>query len=99
MFSYIHPDIKCMPLIRPGRTLYVGHEEILQLVIDVRSALGEHRVDWEEFAERGDGRVVCIGRSVMFTATGEIPGPYFECILTFRDGLVIQLESQPRSDA
>jgi hypothetical protein len=50
-------------------------------------------------AKRGDGRVVCIGRSVMLTATGEIPGQYFECLLTFRDGLVIQLESQPRSDA
>ena len=35
MFSYIHPDIRWMSLTRPGRTLYVGHEETMQFVIDV----------------------------------------------------------------
>jgi ketosteroid isomerase-like protein len=99
MFAYIHPDIRCMPVTRPGRTLYVGHEETMQLIIDVRSSLGEHRIDWQEFSELDDGRLVCIGQPVMIREDGEVFLPFFECFLTFRDGLVIQLESRPRADS
>jgi hypothetical protein len=59
-----------MRLTRPGRTLYVGHEATMQFVIDVRSSLGEHRIEWEEVAELSDRRVLCMGRPLMNADAG-----------------------------
>lgn len=97
MFTFIHPDITWMPLTRPGRTLYVGHEATMELLQDNSRALGEFRLDWDEFTMLSDGRVVCPGQIVVITGTGETLGQRFECALTFRDGLVVELASRPRS--
>ena len=100
MLSYLHRDITWMPLAtRPNRIVYAGHAETMQLVKDQRAALGDFRIEWEEFSELDDGRLVCPGQSVTTTDTGETSGLSFICYLTFRDGLVYDLESESPADA
>ena len=100
MLSYLHRDITWMPLAtRPNRVVYAGHADTMQLVKDQRAALGDFRIQWEEFSELDDGRLVCPGQTVSTTDTGEVPGLSFVCYLTFRDGLVYDLESESRADA
>jgi ketosteroid isomerase-like protein len=98
MLSYLHRDITWMPFAtRPGRTVYAGHADTLQLVKDQRAAMGSFRIEWEKFTELDDGRLVCPGQTVTTTDIGETPGLSFVCFLTFRDGLVYDLESEPRA--
>ena len=100
MLPYLHRDITWMPLAtRPNRIVYAGHAETMQLVKDQRAALGDFRIEWEEFSELDDGRLVCPGQSVTTTDTGETSGLSFICYLTFRDGLVYDLESESPADA
>jgi hypothetical protein len=56
-------------------------------------------IEWEEFSELDDGRLVCPGQTVTTTDTGETPGLSFICYLTFRDGLVYDLEGESPADA
>jgi hypothetical protein len=93
MLSYLHAKVTWEPVTRPGRSFYNGHAETLQLVKDIRDALGEFRISWDELNELNDGRVVCAGHIVLISETGETPGPFIESVLTFRDGLIIDLES------
>jgi ketosteroid isomerase-like protein len=99
LLSYLHPKVTWEPVTRPGRSFYLGHAETLQLVNDVRDALGAFRIEWEQITELGDGRVVCAGHIVLITDAGEAPGPFVESTLTFRDGLIVDLASRPRSDS
>jgi ketosteroid isomerase-like protein len=97
MLSYLDPHVTWRPMTRPGRSLYRGHSAMAQLVKDVREALGKYRLDWESFTDHGDGRVLCRGQIILISDSGEAPGPSFDCILTFRDGLIIGLETRPRN--
>jgi ketosteroid isomerase-like protein len=100
MLSYLHRDITWMPLAtRPNRIVYAGHADTMQLLKDNRAALGNFRIEWDEFSELDDGRLVCPGQTVTITDNGEVPGLSFVCYLTFRDGLVYDLESESRADA
>jgi hypothetical protein len=99
MLSYLHPKVTWEPVTRPGRSFYVGHAESLQLVKDIREALGEFRIDWADISELSDGRVVCAGHIVLITYAGEAPGPFIEATLRFRDGLIIDLESRRLTDS
>jgi ketosteroid isomerase-like protein len=98
MLAYLHPKVTWEPVTRPARSFYVGHAETLQLVTDLREALGEFRIDWEEICELSDGRVVCAGHIVLITDDGEAPGQFIEATLRLQDGLIIGLESRPRND-
>lgn len=80
-----------------GARVYAGHADTLQLVKDQRAAMGSFRIEWEEFTELDDGRLVCPGQTVTITDIGETLGLSFVCFLTFRDGLVYDLESEPRA--
>jgi ketosteroid isomerase-like protein len=100
MLSYLHRDITWMPLAtRPKRIVYAGRADTMQLVKDNRAALGDFRIEWEEFSQLDDGRLVCAGQTLSITDTGEVPGFAFVCYLTFRDGLVFDLETESLSDA
>jgi ketosteroid isomerase-like protein len=100
MLSYLHRDITWMPLAtRPNRIVYAGHADTMQLVKDNRAALGTFRIEWEEFSQLDDGRLVCAGQTMTITDTGETPGLSFVCYLTFRDGLLFDLETESLADA
>jgi ketosteroid isomerase-like protein len=100
MLSYLDPDITWMPLAtRPNRIVYAGHADTMRLVKDQRAALGDFRIEWEEFSELDDGRLVCPGQTITITDTGETRRLSFVCYLRFRDGLVHDLETESLDDA
>jgi ketosteroid isomerase-like protein len=99
MLSYLHPDITLMPLAtQPKRVVYAGHPDTMQLIKDNHAALGDFRIEWEEYSQLDDGRLVCAGQTMTITDAGETPGISFVCYLTFRDGLVWDFETESLSD-
>jgi ketosteroid isomerase-like protein len=98
MFTFIHPEISWWPVTRPGRTHYFGHVQTRQMLEDLHHTLGRFRVEWDEFVELSDGRVVCPGQTILITDAGEVPAGLVDCLVTLRDGLIIEVESQPRSE-
>jgi ketosteroid isomerase-like protein len=97
MLALIHPDIVCYPLTRPGLTRYEGHSGFLRLIKDSRRARGDYRLEYDEITERPDGRVLARGRLMRSTDAGDVVAERMDVVVTFRDGLVIGLESQPVS--
>jgi ketosteroid isomerase-like protein len=99
MLALVHPAVVWQPLTRPARTEYVGHAGTRAMVDDLRRALGDYRIDFDEFVELADGRISADGEVVRTTPGGEIRGPQVVCVLTLLDGLVIGLDSTEQSDA
>jgi ketosteroid isomerase-like protein len=93
VLALVHPEVVWQPLTRPGRSVYVGHAGTRAMIDDLRDALGEFRVHFDEVVDLPDGRVAARGRIVRTTEDGEVGGPDVDITLTLRDGLVIGLES------
>jgi ketosteroid isomerase-like protein len=96
VLALVHPDVVWHPLTRPGLSLYRGHDGARAMLADLRSALGEFYVEFDEYDELADGRVVCRGHIVRSEREPAVPS--FECVATFLDGLLVGFESTPRSD-
>lgn len=90
--ALVHPDVTWMPLSRPGRSLYVGHDGTRALLADSRSQLGEFQTVWDGIVDVGPDRVDAIG-TVVRAATGE-RGRSVVAHFTLRDGMVLAMETE-----
>lgn len=94
MLAFVHPQVVWRPLTRPGLTQYSGHAGALTMLRDMRSALGEYRMDFDAMSELPDGSVLGVGRVVQMTEDGEVAGPRIETVFEIRDGLVAGVDSR-----
>jgi ketosteroid isomerase-like protein len=94
VIALTHPNVVCQPLVRPGLSVYHGHERMGELVADMHAVHGEYTVVIDELIDEG-AKVTAEARIM---SPGKLPQPV-RSIYTFRDGLIATIESEPGSAA
>ncbi len=82
---------------RPGRVSYSGHDGILQMLVDIRAANGNHWIELDDIVEVERNLISARGRVVALDADGEPVSAAIEMLMTMRDGLVHRVETGPRT--
>lgn len=95
MLALVHPDVVWRPLTSTGRSEYRGYQGTIQMLDDIRAAIGEYRMEFEELHQLPAGNVMGLGRVYRKVDGEEVAGPPVEALFGFRDGLVVSLDSLP----
>lgn len=93
------PEVVCMPVTRPGRSLYEGHAGMARLVADLRAVWGRYRVKAEDAGgacpDEDGGVRVRLRLLVAETDAGDMAVEPVLTEFTVRDGLVTRIVSTP----
>jgi hypothetical protein len=93
------PRVVCLPVTRPGRSVYEGHAGMAVLVRDLRAVWGHYRVKAEEAGgarpDGAGGELVRLRLLVAETDAGDMAVAPVLTEFTVRDGLVTRIESTP----
>ncbi len=57
MLALMDPQITWITSVRPGLSMYYGHEGMTQYAADLRAALGSYRVEFEDITADDGGQV------------------------------------------
>lgn len=99
VLGLVDPQVVLMPVARPARRLYAGHEGAALLVEDLHMLYGRYRLDIKEIVagaggHPGEAVVTARVRVVQQTGGGEVWGPPVLAEFTVRGGLVALLRSR-----
>jgi hypothetical protein len=92
VLALVDEKIICMPLVRPGLSMYQGHDGMARLVRDLHAVYGDYCVKIDEITEQGM-TVTVQARIFPEPGLGPPPLPVIS-VYTLRDGLVTTIESQ-----
>lgn len=93
-FLLVDPKVICFALVRPGLSVYHGHEGVASLITYMHAAYGNYQVEIEEVTEVPGLEVTVRARVVPEPGYQEPPPPSVTRY-TFRDGLIAAMESEP----
>jgi ketosteroid isomerase-like protein len=99
MLALLHPEVVCTPLVRPGLSVYEGHEAMIKLVGDVHNQHGDYRVEIDEITQDADPQgvvtVTVQARILPEPGCGRPATVPVATVYTVRDGMIIAIESTP----
>jgi SnoaL-like domain len=87
------PDVACQPLVRPGLSVYYGHDGMAELVRDMHAAHGRYQVEIAEITEN-DGPQVTV-QAVIVPEPGHGQPRPVSSVYAFRGSLITSIESSP----
>lgn len=94
LLALADPEIICEPLVRPGRSLYEGHDGLVRFVGDMHAAFGRYQLEVGKITER-DGTKLAVQARILPESGREPMAPTSIIIVfTFRDGLIAQVEGK-----
>jgi hypothetical protein len=94
VLALVHPQVSCEPLVRPGLTVSYGHKGVIMLVAAMHAAHGRYQFEIGEITEQPGPRVTVQATIVPEPGRNQPPLPVTS-VYTFRDGLIISIESGP----
>lgn len=94
----VDPKVTCFPLVRPGLSVYHGHEGVPSLVAFMHAAYGSYQIEVEEISE-APGPGVTVRARIVPEPGYQQPPPPIVTKYTFRDGLIASIESHPANAA
>jgi hypothetical protein len=84
-----HESITLRPALRPGRALYIGHAGVRERLAELQQSFGHYSLACDHTVELDDDKTEVRGR-LLPTGADEIE---FVCVVTVRDGLVVDMET------
>jgi hypothetical protein len=99
VLALVDPGITCMPLMRPGRAVYEGHEGMVCFVSDMHAAFGSYQVEMGKITERGGSGVTAQIR--ILPESGDRLRPPLSAVISFTlcDGLITLAEGNESKPA
>lgn len=88
----VHPRATLMPSTRPARSVYFGSGQVMQMLEDVRRALGPFEIVFHDFIEDDDGRVTASGHLMARDDAGRLSRVPITTKFTVEDGLIVHME-------
>ncbi len=97
MFALTDPAVVCLPLVRPGLTMYSGHDGMVRLDHDMHAVHGRYQLEFGQITEKEitekDGQEVTVeARILPEPVLGQPPFPV-TTVHIVRDGLITWVES------
>src|SRR5438046_9795070 len=77
VLALVDPQVVCRPLVRPGLSVYYGHDGMAQLVSAMHAAHGDYQVEIGEVTEQGgpEGATVTVQATIVHEpGRGQPPG-------------------------
>jgi SnoaL-like protein len=93
MLALVHPDVTCRPLVRPGLTVYHGHDGIVRLASDMHATHGHYQIKITRITEQPGPQLTVQAWIIPEPGRGtQLP---VTSVYTLRDGLITTIESFP----
>jgi SnoaL-like domain len=92
VLALVDPEIVCMPLVRPGRTLYEGHDGMVRFVNDMHAAFGSYQFEMHKITEQEGPQVTAQARMLPESGRRPLPPLSVVVVFTLRDGLITLAE-------
>jgi hypothetical protein len=93
VLALVDPQIVCQPVVRPGLTVYHGHDGMVRLVHDMHAAHGRYQVRTDSITEQAEAKVTVQARIFANAGSDQAPIPVTS-VFTLQDGLIITIESE-----
>ncbi len=98
MLALVDPTVICEPLVRPGRSMYEGHDGMARFVSDMHTGFGRYQYEIGEITER-DGAKLAVQARILPESTGTpMPPTSVLIVFTLRDGLITFVEGEQAAD-
>ena len=100
MLALVDPEVVCLPLVRPGQSVYYGHAAMAKLVEYMHTVHGEYRVQigavTEERARAGRTKVTVEASIYPEPGPGRPVVMRVTSVYTVEHGRITWIESKPR---
>ncbi len=94
LLALADPGIICEPLVRPGRSLYEGHDGLVSFVGDMHAAFGRYQLEVDKITERDGTRLAVQARMLPESGREPMAPTSIIIVFTFRDGLIAHVEGE-----
>jgi SnoaL-like protein len=95
VLALVDPEITCIPLVRPGLSVYEGHDGMARFVSDMHLAFGRYQFEIGEITERGEAELAVQARIVPESERKPMPPTSVVIAFTLRNSLIIFMEGDP----
>jgi hypothetical protein len=93
MVALTAPDVTWRSAVRPGLTLYEGHEGIRRYAADLRAAWDPFRIEIDTVGNDEPGQATVRVRVIRRGEHGDLPPMLVRAVFTVREGLVTAMEA------
>jgi len=93
ILALVDPQVVCHPLVRPGLSVYRGHDGMIRLSEDMHALHGQYDFEIDQVAEDGD-KITAFARILPEAGLGQQELPVMS-VYVLQDGLIVSIESQP----
>jgi hypothetical protein len=93
IIARVDPQVICHPLVRPGLSVYRGHDGMIRLSEDMHALHGQYEFTADDVIEDGD-KVTVYARILPEAGLGQQEMPVMS-VYTLEGGLILSIESQP----
>lgn len=94
LLALTDPGIICEPLVRPGRSLYEGHDGLVRFVGDMHAAFGHYQFEVDKITERDGAQLAVQARLLPESGREPMAPTSIIIVFTFRDGLIALAEGE-----
>jgi SnoaL-like domain len=95
MLALVDPEIICVPLVRPGLSVYEGHDGMACFVSDMHAAFGRYQFEIDKITERDGAKLAVQTRILPESGRKPMPPTSILIIFTLCDGLITFVEGEP----
>ena len=92
MLALTDPTVLCQPLVRPGLTMYSGHDGIIRLDHDMHAVHGRYQVEFGTITEKDGQQVTVEARILPEPGLGQSP-LFVTSVYIVRDSRITWIES------
>jgi SnoaL-like domain len=94
--ALVDPEVLCYPLVRPGLTVYQGHNGMPALVKDMHALHGDYQVDIRQITRQGSATITVQARIEPDHDRSPLP---VTTVFTLRQGRITSISSEPGAAA
>jgi hypothetical protein len=95
LLALVDPQIICMPVTRPGRTVYEGHAGMLRFIKDLHAVFGDYEYEIDKITELDEAKVAVQARMLLESGRPSMGPLSISVVFTLRNGLITLADSEP----
>ena len=95
LLALVDPEIIVEPIVRPGLSMYEGHDGVVRFVSDMHTAFGRYQFEIDEITEWDGEKLAVQARILPESGRNPTTPRSIVIVFTLRDGLITFAEGEP----